>query len=163
MLNYTENESKYIKDINCTAKIYSHDRSGARIVVIPADDNQRAVSIAFCTPAENDKGIPHIIEHSVFCGSEKYPLKDPFVQMMKGSMYTFLNAMTSSDFTLFPAASTNERDFQNLMDVYLDAVFHPLLPQKKEIFLQEGWHYEIDSEDAQFLGTTGLYIMKCWG
>ena len=136
MSAYTLIESKFIRDIKCEAKLYSHNKTGAKVIVMPADDTNRAITVAFSTPAENDKGIPHIIEHSVLCGSEKYPLKDPFVQLMKGSMYSFLNAMTASDFTVYPVASTNEKDFKNLADVYLDACFNPNMPHKKEVFLQ---------------------------
>ena len=162
-MSYTLSSEKYIRDIKCTARVYTHDKTGARVVVMPSEDNNKAISIAFSTPAENDKGIPHIIEHSVLCGSAKYPLKDPFVQLMKGSMYSFLNAMTSSDFTVYPVASTNDKDFKNLADVYLDAVFNPLLPQKKEIFLQEGKHFEVDAEKKQVLGFNGVVYNEMRG
>ena len=148
MKHYTLKQSRYIRDIRCEVRLYTHDKTGARVIVMPADDDNRAISIAFSTPAENDKGIPHIIEHSVLCGSEKYPLKDPFLQLMKGSMYSFLNAMTYSDFTVYPVASTNAKDFRNLMDVYLDAAFNPLLPEKKEVFLQEGRHFALNEDEG---------------
>ena len=90
MSNYTLSHSRFIRDLRCEVKIFTHNKTGARVIFMPADDDNRSISIAFSTPAENDKGIPHIIEHSVLCGSEKYPLKDPFVQLMKGSMYSFL-------------------------------------------------------------------------
>ncbi len=162
-MSYTLSAEKFIRDINCTARVFTHDKTGARVVVMPAEDNNKAISIAFSTPAENDKGIPHIIEHSVLCGSDKYPLKDPFVQLMKGSMYSFLNAMTSSDFTVYPVASTNDKDFQNLCDVYLDAVFNPLLPSKKEIFLQEGKHFEVNAESKEILGFNGVVYNEMRG
>ncbi len=163
MSHYTLSQSRYIRDLKCEVKIYTHDKTGARVIVMPADDDNRSISIAFSTPAENDKGIPHIIEHSVLCGSEKYPLKDPFVQLMKGSMYSFLNAMTYSDFTVYPVASTNEKDFKNLADVYLDAAFNPLMPHKKEVFLQEGRHYAIDDEETHVEGYNGVVFNEMKG
>ena len=162
-MNYTLQTSKYIRDVKCEAKIYVHNKTGARVAVMPADDTNRAISIAFSTPAENDKGIAHIIEHSVLCGSEKYPLKDPFVQLMKGSMYSFLNAMTYADFTVYPVASTNEKDFKNLADVYLDAAFNPLMPRKKEVFLQEGRHFEINEENDEVIGFNGVVFNEMKG
>ena len=163
MNNYTLTQSRYIRDIRCDVRLYTHDRTGARVVVMPADDDNRAISIAFSTPAENDKGIPHIIEHSVLCGSEKYPLKDPFVQLMKGSMYSFLNAMTYSDFTIYPVASANAKDFKNLADVYLDAAFDPLMPHKKEVFLQEGRHFAIDEDETKVEGFNGVVFNEMKG
>ena len=161
--HYTLSQSRFIRDLNCEVRIYTHDKTGAKVVVMPADDDNRSVSIAFSTPADNDKGIPHIIEHSVLCGSDKYPLKDPFVQLMKGSMYSFLNAITYSDFTIYPVASTNEKDFRNLMDVYLDAVFNPLLPRKKEVFLQEGRHFALDEEETRVEGFNGVVFNEMKG
>ena len=163
MNSYTLFQSRMIRDIKCEAKIYSHDKTGAKVVVMPADDDNRAISIAFSTPAENDKGIPHIIEHSVLCGSEKYPLKDPFLQLMKGSMYSFLNAMTYSDFTVYPVASTNAKDFRNLADVYLDAVFNPLLPDKKEVFLQEGRHFALNEDETAVKEFNGVVFNEMKG
>lgn len=161
-MNYTITDRKYIRDVKCDVTLYEHNKTGARVVVIPADDTNRAISIAFSTPSENSKGIAHIIEHSVLCGSDKYPLKDPFVQLMKGSMYSFLNAMTFSDFTMYPVASTNEKDFQNLAGVYLDAAFAPLLPHKKEVFLQEGRHFELD-ENGNVKGFNGVVFNEMKG
>ncbi|MBO4338653.1 MAG: insulinase family protein [Clostridia bacterium] len=163
MQGYTLNEKRYIRDLKCEAAVYVHDKTGARVVVLPVDDDNRAISIAFSTPSENSTGMAHIIEHSVLCGSEKYPLKDPFVQLMKGSMYSFLNAMTASDFTVYPVASTNEKDFRNLADVYLDAVFNPLLPNKKEIFLQEGKHYLLDEEKREATAFNGVVFNEMRG
>ncbi|MBQ9902502.1 MAG: insulinase family protein [Clostridia bacterium] len=163
MNHYTLSQSRFIRDLQCEAKIYTHDKTGARIVVMPAADDNKAISIAFATPAENDKGIPHIIEHSVLCGSEKYPLKDPFLQLMKGSMYSFLNAMTYSDFTVYPVASVNEKDFRNLMDVYLDAVFNPLLPGKKEVFLQEGRHFALNEDETAVKEFNGVVFNEMKG
>ena len=163
MNNYSLTQSRYIRDLKCEVRLYTHERTGARVIVMPADDDNRAISIAFSTPAENDKGIPHIIEHSVLCGSEKYPLKDPFVELMKGSMYSFLNAMTYSDFTVYPVASTNAKDFRNLADVYLDAAFNPLMPHKKEVFLQEGRHYTIDGAETEVAGFNGVVFNEMKG
>ena len=163
MSNYTLSHSRFIRDLRCEVKIFTHNKTGARVIFMPADDDNRSISIAFSTPAENDKGIPHIIEHSVLCGSEKYPLKDPFVQLMKGSMYSFLNAMTYSDFTVYPVASTNEKDFKNLADVYLDAAFHPLMPHKKEVFLQEGRHFAINDEETRVEEFNGVVFNEMKG
>lgn len=161
-MNYTITDRKYIRDVKCDVTLYEHNQTGARVVVIPAEDTNRAIAIAFSTPSENSKGIAHIIEHSVLCGSDKYPLKDPFVQLMKGSMYSFLNAMTFSDFTMYPVASTNEKDFRNLAGVYLDAAFAPLLPHKKEVFLQEGHHFELD-ENGDVKGFNGVVFNEMKG
>ena len=163
MENYTLTHSRFIRDLRCEVRIYTHNKTGARVIFMPADDDNRAISIAFSTPAENDKGIPHIIEHSVLCGSEKYPLKDPFVQLMKGSMYSFLNAMTYSDFTVYPVASVNAKDFRNLMDVYLDAVFNPLLPRKKEVFLQEGRHFSVNDDETAVTEFNGVVFNEMKG
>lgn len=163
MQGYTLSENKYIRDLKCEASVYTHDKTGARVVVMPVDDDNRSIGIAFSTPSENSKGMAHIIEHSVLCGSEKYPLKDPFVQLMKGSMYSFLNALTANDFTVYPVASTNEKDFKNLADVYLDAVFNPLLPNKKEIFLQEGKHYLLDEEKREAVSFNGVVYNEMRG
>ena len=163
MQGYTLTENRFIRDIKCEASVYTHDKTGARVVVLPVDDDNRSIAIAFSTPSENSKGMAHIIEHSVLCGSKKYPLKDPFVQLMKGSMYSFLNALTASDFTVYPVASTNEKDFKNLADVYLDAVFNPLLPDKKEIFLQEGKHYLLDEENREATAFNGVVYNEMRG
>ena len=160
---YTLSQSRFIRDLKCEVKIYTHNKTGAHVIVMPADDDNRSISIAFSTPAENDKGIPHIIEHSVLCGSEKYPLKDPFVQLMKGSMYSFLNAMTYSDFTVYPVASANEKDFKNLADVYLDAAFNPLLPHKKEVFLQEGRHFALNEDETAVKEFNGVVFNEMKG
>ena len=111
--------------------------------MISNDDENKVFYIGFRTPPKNSTGVPHIMEHSVLCGSEKYPLKDPFVELVKGSLNTFLNAMTYPDKTLYPVASCNDADFENLMDVYMDAVLHPNIYHYREIFAQEGWHYEL--------------------
>lgn len=116
--------------------------------MISNDDDNKVFYIGFRTPPEDSTGVAHIIEHTVLCGSDKYPVKDPFVELVKGSLNTFLNAMTYPEKTIYPIASCNDKDFQNLMSVYMDAVFHPNIYKYQEIFQQEGWHYELESEDA---------------
>lgn len=139
-------EEKKLGDIRSDGYLLRHKKSGARIAVISNDDENKVFYIGFRTPAGDSTGVPHIIEHSVLCGSQEFPVKDPFVELVKGSMNTFLNAMTYPDKTVYPVASCNDKDFQNLMHVYLDAVFHPDIYKHREIFQQEGWHYELESE-----------------
>lgn len=141
-------KEEYLADLNSQGLILRHKKSGARVVIISNDDNNKVFSIGFRTPPYNDTGLQHIIEHSVLCGSRKYPVKDPFVELCKGSLNTFLNAMTYPDKTVYPVASCNMTDFKNIMDVYMDAVFYPNIYSYKEIFMQEGWHYELESVDA---------------
>lgn len=141
-------KTEKLTDIQSTGYILRHKKSGARVTVISNTDENKVFYIGFRTPPEDETGVPHIIEHTVLCGSDKFPVKDPFVELVKGSLNTFLNAMTYPDKTIYPVASCNDRDFQNLMDVYLDAVFHPNIYKHEEIFKQEGWHYELESEDA---------------
>lgn len=141
-------EERWIEDVKSTGVILRHKKSGARVALLSNQDDNKVFYIGFRTAPEDETGVPHIIEHTVLCGSEKFPLKDPFVELVKGSLNTFLNAMTYPDKTVYPIASCNDRDFQNLMDVYLDAVFHPNITKYEEIFKQEGWHYELESEDA---------------
>lgn len=141
-------EERKISDISSIGYILRHKKSGARITIISNDDNNKVFYIGFRTPPEDETGVPHIIEHTTLCGSEKFPLKDPFVELVKGSLNTFLNAMTYPDKTVYPLASYNDKDFKNLMDVYLDAVFHPNIVHYEEIFRQEGWHYELEDKDA---------------
>ena len=129
-----------------------HVASGARLLYLKNDDNNKSFAIGFRTPPKDDTGVFHILEHSVLCGSRRFPVKEPFVDLLKGSMQTFLNAMTFADKTLYPVASTNEQDLFNLMDVYLDAVFHPNIYEKRAIFEQEGWHYELTDEGLAFNG-----------
>ncbi len=136
-------ETKHIAELNTDAVVLRHIRSGARIFTMKNDDSNKVFSIAFRTPAEDSTGVAHITEHSVLCGSEKFPLKDPFVELAKGSLNTFLNAMTYPDKTVYPIASTNDKDFDNLMDVYMDAVLHPNCIRDERILQQEGWHYEM--------------------
>ena len=138
-----------LPEIEGTAYVGRHEESGARLLYLRNDDNNKSFAIGFRTPPRDDTGVFHILEHSVLCGSRRFPVKEPFVDLLKGSMQTFLNAMTFGDKTLFPVASTNERDLRNLMDVYLDAVFHPQIYSKRAIFEQEGWHYELVANDGK--------------
>ena len=140
---------KNIKDINAVALIFEHEKTCAKLIKLVNDDDNKVFSIGFRTPPKNSTGVPHILEHSVLCGSRKFDTKEPFVELLKGSLNTFLNAMTYPDKTVYPVASRNEKDFFNLMDVYLDAVLYPNIYKYKEIFMQEGWHYEIDEEDKK--------------
>ena len=140
-------ETKYIKEIDSNVSVYRHIKTNARIITMKNDDINKVFTIGFRTPPINDCGLTHILEHSVLCGSKKYPVKDPFVELIKSSLNTFLNAMTYPDKTVYPIASMNLKDFHNLMDVYLDAVFYPRIYDYKEIFMQEGWHYEILNEE----------------
>ena len=135
-----------LPEIDGTAYVLSHRKSGARLLYLANDDANKAFSIAFKTPPADDTGVFHILEHSVLCGSDKFPVKEPFVDLLKSSMQTFLNAMTFPDKTLYPVASTNDQDLLNLADVYLDAVLHPAIYHKRAIFEQEGWHYELAAD-----------------
>lgn len=137
-----------LQDIHSTGYILRHKKSGARVALVSNEDDNKVFYIGFRTPPEDETGVPHIIEHTVLCGSDKFPVKDPFVELVKGSLNTFLNAMTYPDKTLYPIASYNDKDFKNLMDVYMDAVFHPNILKCTEIFRQEGWHYELEEKDA---------------
>ncbi len=135
-----------VAELNGTVKEYRHEPTGAQYISVENDDNNKVFGITFRTPPSDSTGIAHILEHTVLCGSRKYPLKDPFVQLLKGSLQTFLNAMTYPDKTVYPVASQNVQDFYNLVDVYLDAVFFPRITPA--FFRQEGWHYELDNPDA---------------
>lgn len=137
-----------IDEIQSEGFYLKHRRSGARVVILENDDENKVFSIGFKTPPSDSTGVPHILEHSVLCGSEKYPAKEPFVELAKGSLNTFLNAMTYPDKTVYPIASCNDTDFKNIMDVYMDAVLHPNIYNRKQIFLQEGWHYELESPEG---------------
>lgn len=145
---YEIEEQKTLGDLNAKGLVLRHKKSGARIAVISNDDENKVFMIGFRTPTENSTGVAHIIEHTVLCGSEKYPVKDPFIELAKGSLNTFLNAMTYPDKTIYPVASCNDKDFSNLMSVYMDAVFHPNIYKYEEIFKQEGWHYELEDENS---------------
>jgi len=139
--------SEEIRELNTQAKIYRHIPTGAEILSMENDDENKCFGISFRTPPSDSTGVAHILEHTVLCGSRKYPVKDPFVQLLKGSLQTFLNAFTYPDKTCYPVASQNLKDFHNLVDVYLDAVFHPRIT--KDFFMQEGWHYELESSEAE--------------
>jgi len=145
---FTFQRERKIGEINSIGRIFLHERSGARLLHLQSDDDNKVFSISFRTPPSDSTGIPHILEHSALCGSRKFPSKEPFIELAKGSLNTFLNAMTFPDKTMYPVASRNTKDFYNLIDVYLDAVFHPNIYHRPEIFMQEGWHYELDSPDA---------------
>jgi presequence protease len=145
---YTLLEKRFVKELNADCYYLEHIRSGARVIKIAAADPNKTFSIAFKTFPESDNGAPHILEHSVLNGSRNYPVKSPFDVLSKGSLNTFMNAFTSKDFTMFPVASMNTKDYFNLMHVYLDAVFNPLFKTDPRIMKQEGWHYELESKDG---------------
>ena len=146
---YRVKEYQYVEEMHADTVLLEHKKTKARLLLVSNDDTNKVFNIAFRTPVYNSTGVPHIIEHTVLCGSDKFPAKDPFVELVKGSLNTFLNAMTYSDKTMYPVASYNDKDFQNLMHVYLDAVFYPNIYKNRMIFEQEGWHYELESpEDA---------------
>ncbi len=142
-------KKKDVKDLNSKGYLLRHKKSGARVFILSNDDRNKVFYVGFRTPPTDSKGTPHILEHTVLCGSRKYKAKDPFIELAKGSLNTFLNAMTFPDKTVFPVASTNEKDFENLSDVYMDAVLHPAIYENELIFMQEGWHYELDKEDGE--------------
>mgnify|MGYP000358209520 CR=1 FL=1 len=137
-----------LTDIHSTGWLLRHKKTGARVMLIENDDENKVFNIAFRTPPKDSTGVAHILEHSVLCGSREFPLKDPFVELVKGSLNTFLNAMTYPDKTCYPVASCNDKDFQNLMHVYLDAVFYPNIYKKEEIFRQEGWSYHLENTEG---------------
>lgn len=136
-----------VAEISAKTFEFVHQKTGAKLFYVAAEDDNKVFYIAFRTPPKDDTGVAHIVEHSTLCGSKKYPLKEPFVELVKGSLNTFLNAMTYPDKTVYPVASRNAKDFRNLQDVYLDAVFYPAMQTTPEILMQEGWHYEIESPD----------------
>ena len=138
-----------LKDLKSKGYLLKHKKSGARVVLMENDDDNKVFYIGFRTPPEDSTGLPHILEHSVLCGSKNFPVKDPFVELVKGSLNTFLNAMTYPDKTVYPVASCNDKDFQNLMHVYMDAVFYPDIYRHDEIFRQEGWSYKLDDKDGK--------------
>lgn len=144
---YEVQKEEALKGIKAKGYLLRHRKSGARVVYIENDDNNKVFSIGFRTPPSDSTGVPHIMEHSVLCGSRNFPAKDPFVELVKGSLNTFLNAMTYPDKTVYPVASCNDQDFQNLMHVYMDAVFYPNIYEHEEIFRQEGWSYQLDSAE----------------
>ena len=145
--NYELIQQKTLHDLQSEGYLLRHKKSGARVLLMENNDENKVFSIGFRTPPEDSTGVPHILEHSVLCGSKNFPVKDPFVELVKGSLNTFLNAMTYPDKTVYPVASCNDKDFQNLMHVYMDAVFYPNIYQHDEIFRQEGWSYNLESEE----------------
>ncbi len=145
-MSFTLIQEKHISEIDSLARLYRHDGTGARVLSIANSDENKVFGISFRTPSADATGVAHIMEHSVLCGSRKYPVKEPFVELIKGSLNTFLNAMTYPDKTCYPVASANLADFYNLVDVYLDAVFYPAISE--DTLRQEGWHYELDAPDA---------------
>lgn len=148
---------KHVKELNSEGILLEHKKTGARVFLLSNDDENKVFCIGFRTPPSDSTGVPHIMEHSVLCGSAKFPVKDPFVELVKGSLNTFLNAMTYPDKTVYPVASCNDKDFQNLMDVYMDAVLHPNIYKEEKIFRQEGWHYELESKDAPLIYNGVVY------
>ena len=146
-----------IPDVQSVGYLLRHKKSGARVLVLENEDENKVFNIAFRTTPSDSTGVAHIMEHTVLCGSRAFPSKDPFVELVKGSMNTFLNAMTYPDKTMFPVASCNDADFANLMHVYLDAVFFPNIYQKEEIFRQEGWNYEIEDPKDELVYNGVVY------
>ncbi|MDR2546481.1 MAG: insulinase family protein [Lachnospiraceae bacterium] len=142
-------ENRPLTDLKSQGLLLKHKKTGARVNLVLNDDDNKVFYIAFRTPPTDSTGLPHILEHCVLCGSESFPVKDPFVELAKGSLNTFLNAMTYPDKTVYPIASVNDKDFANLMHVYLDAVFFPNIYKEEKIFMQEGWHYEVDEESGE--------------
>lgn len=142
-------EKRQLEDLNSLSYVLEHKKTGGKVVLLSNDDENKVFYIGFKTPPKDSTGVPHIIEHSVLCGSKAFPIKDPFIELAKGSLNTFLNAMTYPDKTIYPVASCNDKDFQNLMHVYLDAVLYPNIYQNKNVFSQEGWHYEMESLEEE--------------
>lgn len=145
--NYELIQQKSLSDLQSEGYLLRHKKSGARVLLMENEDDNKVFAIGFRTPPEDSTGVPHILEHSVLCGSKNFPVKDPFVELVKGSLNTFLNAMTYPDKTIYPVASCNDQDFQNLMHVYMDAVLYPNIYEHEEIFRQEGWSYHLESEE----------------
>lgn len=149
---FTLIDERELSELGAIGRVFEHDKSGARLFYVQnKEDDNKVFSITFRTPPHDSTGLPHILEHSVLCGSEKFPLKDPFIELAKGSLNTFLNAMTYPDKTMYPIASRNDKDFQNLVDVYMDAVLHPNIYHQPEILMQEGWHYALDNLEDEII------------
>ncbi len=146
---YEEILQEDLSDLQSKGFLLKHKKSGARVLLMENDDENKVFAIGFRTPPSDSTGVPHIMEHSVLCGSKEFPVKDPFVELVKGSLNTFLNAMTYPDKTVYPVASCNDKDFQNLMHVYMDAVFYPNIYSHEEIFRQEGWSYKLEEADGK--------------
>ena len=155
--NYVLIKEKNIEELHSKASLLKHKKSGARVLLLANEDDNKVFQIGFRTPPTDDTGVPHILEHSTLCGSKKFPVKDPFVELLKSSLNTFLNALTFGDKTLYPVASCNEKDFANLMEVYMDAVFYPNVYLHEEIFKQEGWHYELEDKDSPIIYNGVVY------
>ena len=146
---FTVIERRRITDLNSEGYILKHKKTGANITLLLNDDENKVFYIGFRTPPKDSTGVAHILEHSVLCGSKHFPVKDPFIELAKGSLNTFLNAMTYPDKTVYPVASCNDKDFRNLVHVYLDAVFYPNIYKEDKIFKQEGWHYEMENTEDE--------------
>jgi Zn-dependent M16 (insulinase) family peptidase len=142
-------DERDVKETNSIVRLFLHEKSGARLFYMENEDDNKVFSITFRTPPKNSTGLTHILEHSVLCGSRKFPTKEPFVELVKGSLNTFLNAFTFGDKTMYPVASRNDKDFENLMDVYLDSVFYPNIYKHPEIMRQEGWHFELENTEDE--------------
>ncbi len=140
-------EEKFVNEYNCSAALYVHKKSGAQVMSVQNDEEEKVFGISFRTPIKDSKGAPHVVEHSVLCGSKRYPVKEPFADLLKGSLQTFLNAFTYPDRTCYPIASLNQKDFNNLIRVYLDAVLFPRAVLDPQVIAQEGWHYELENEN----------------
>src|SRR5437868_4946690 len=138
---------RLLPEVSSTARIYRHKRTGAEVLSLSNNDENKVFGIAFRTPPKDSTGIAHVLEHSVLCGSRKFPVKEPFVELLKGSLQNFLNAFTYPDRTCYPVASTNTKDFYNLIHVYLDAVLHPRAINDPQVLQQEGWHYELEKAE----------------
>ena len=160
--NYELIKSEGFDKLGITAFYYKHIKTGARVVFAKSADANKTFGIGFKTPPTNSKGMAHIMEHSVLNGSKKFRTKDPFMDMASSSLQTFLNAMTYPDKTVFPVSSENDKDFRNLVDVYTDAVFAPLVLEKKEILDQEGWHFDLDDDD-KVVGVSGVVYNEMKG
>ena len=158
---YTLNQSRYIPRLDATMSVLTHNHTQAKLIVVETNDDNKVFSVTFKTLPSDGTGVAHIIEHSVLCGSDQYPVKDPFIELAKGSLNTFTNAMTFPDKTIYPIASCNLQDFKNAMAIYCDAVFHPLMLTNEKIFQQEGWHYEFD--DADHLTINGVVYNEMKG
>ena len=144
-------EKREIEELRSTAYLLRHKKTNARVILMENDDENKVFYIGFRTTPEESTGVAHILEHSVLCGSRNFPVKDPFIELAKGSLNTFLNAMTYPDKTVYPVASCNDKDFQNLMHIYLDAVFYPNIYAHDLTFKQEGWHYEMEEESSPLI------------
>ena len=160
---FTVEREEEVAELGGTAYVMEHKASGTRLVALLNDDVEMSFSVSFATPAADDTGVFHILEHSMLCGSERYPVKKPFTTMLKTSMQTYLNAFTGPDYTMYPVASTNEQDLLNLMDVYMDAVLQPLFLKDSNVFKQEGWHVECTDGDADTLGFSGVVYNEMKG